>query len=82
MLLLMVAAIGFIVGRQLGAGRRGFVTMAVVSIGTAVVQITHLAITSDRSAMTMLPLVIGTVVVAGMLLGAFVRRPKQSSTAA
>ena len=81
MLLLIFAAIGFFLGRQLGPTPRGFVTMGMVSIGATGLQIAHLAIAVDRSMMTMLPLVIGAVVVATMLLGAFVGRPSQSSSA-
>jgi hypothetical protein len=62
--------------------RSGFVTMGVVSIGATSLQVAHLATTADRSWMTMLPIVIGAVVVAGMLLGALVRRPSQPSSAA
>lgn len=81
MLLLIIAAIAFVLGRQLGTTRRGFVAMGVVSIGAAVLQVAHLATTSDRTWMTMLPLVIGTVVVAGMLLGALVRKSSRPNAA-
>lgn len=73
MLLLMFAVAGAVLGYRLGTTRRGYVTMAGVSISSAGVQIGHLVSTSDRSWMTMLPLVIGTVVVAFMLVGALVR---------
>lgn len=81
MLLLIFAAIGFFLGRQLGMTPRGFVTMGMVSIGATGLQIAHVATAADRSVMTMLPIVIGAVVVAAMLLGALVRRPEQSSSA-
>lgn len=73
MVLLIFALSGAILGYRLGMTRRGYVTMAGVSISSATLQIGHLLTTSDRSWMTMLPLVIGTVVVAFMLLGALVR---------
>jgi ABC-type uncharacterized transport system permease subunit len=80
MVLLMFAVSGALLGYWLGTTRRGYVTMAVVSIGSAAVQIGHLLTSTDRSWMTMLPLVIGTVVVAFMLAGALVRRtPHQPS---
>jgi ABC-type multidrug transport system permease subunit len=80
-LLLIFAAIGFFLGRQLGMTPRGFVTISMVSIGATGLQIAHLATAANRSALTMLPIVVGAVVVATMLLGALVRRPSQSSTA-
>jgi hypothetical protein len=80
-LLLIFAAIGFYLGRQLGMTPRGFVTMGLVSIGATALQIAHLATAADRTVMTMLPIVAGAVVVAAMLLGALVRRQSQSSSA-
>ena len=74
MLLLVFAWLGFVFGKWLGITTKGFVTLGVVSVITAVVQVLHLMITSDRSQMTMLPLVAGTLVVAGMFVGALVRR--------
>ena len=82
MVLLLVAALGGFVGYRLSTGRSGFVTLAAVSIGTSIVQVGHLMTVSDRSAMTMLPLVVGTVIVASMLLGALVRRTARPSSAA
>jgi hypothetical protein len=79
MLLLIVAAIGFFLGRQFGMTPRGFVTIGMVSIGATGLQMAHLATATDRSMMTMLPIVVGAVVVAAMLLGALVRRPSRSS---
>ena len=74
MLLIIFAVLGALLGYRLGTTRRGYVTMAVVSIGSAALQLGHLFTTSDRSSMTMLPLVIGTIVVASMLCGALARR--------
>jgi hypothetical protein len=81
MALLIFAAIGFVAGRWLGTTRRGFVTMAVVSIGATALQVAHLATTRDRLWMTLLPLGIGAIVVAGMLLGALLRRPSHRNAA-
>lgn len=75
MVLLLFAALGGFIGYRLGTSRRGFVTLAAVSLGTSTVQIGHLLTTSDRAAMTMLPLVVGTVAVASLLLGGLARRP-------
>ena len=74
MTLLLLAALGFVLGYRLGMAMRGFVTLAAVSISASALQVAHLAMTSDRSRMTMGPLIAGTVVVASMLVGAFERR--------
>ena len=59
----------------------GAATMGAVSIGAAGVQIAHVATTVNRSDMTLLPIVIGALIVAAMLLGALTRRPSQSAAA-
>ena len=79
MVLLLFAASGFVLGYRLGMTRRGFVMLAAVSLGSAAIQVAHLASTSDRSWMTMLPLIVGAVIVASMLLGALARRPSRPS---
>lgn len=73
MVLLLGAVLGAFVGYRLGPGRNGFVMVALVSIGSAAVQIGHLVATTERSSMTMLPLVVGTILVASMLAGALAR---------
>ena len=78
MLLLVFAMLGFACGKWLGVSRKGFVTLGAVSLITAVVQVVHLLITSDRSQMTMLPLVAGTLVVAGIFVGGLVRTPTRT----
>jgi hypothetical protein len=82
MLLLVFAALGFAAGYWLGIARRGFVSLGAVSIATSVLQVVHLLITKDRTMMTLLPLVVGTVVVTGMLLGALLRTTIRPSDAA
>jgi hypothetical protein len=82
MLFLMFAALGFGFGYWLGMGKRGFITLGAVSVGTSVLQVVHLVTTTDRTMMTMLPLVVGTIVVTGMLLGALVRTASHSSNVA
>ena len=74
MVLMLFAALGFVLGYRLGITRRGFVVMAATAVGGAVLQMGHLLTTSDRTWMTMLPLVIGTIIVAFMLCGALARR--------
>lgn len=82
MALLLIAALGGYIGYRLGTSRRGYVTLAAVSIGASIVQIVHVMTTRDRSAMTLLPMVVGTVVVASMLLGALANRTTRPSSAA
>ncbi len=81
MVLLAFTVLGFVVGWRLGTGRLGFMAIAEISIVSAVLQISHLLITAERSRMTILPLVAGTLVVAGLLLGALARRaPRTPNT--
>jgi len=74
MVLLLFAVFGTFLGYRLGTAFRGYVTLAAVSIAATLVQIGHLIVTTDRSAMTLLPLVAGTILVMTMLLGVLVRR--------
>jgi hypothetical protein len=83
MILTVFAALGATLGYLLGITRRGFVTMAAVSIGFVALEIGHLLTSTNRAWMTLLPVVIGTVVVAFMLLGALARhRSRDDSKAA
>ena len=77
MLLLLFAALGFVLGYRLGMAKRGFLTLAAVSMGASALQVA-----SNRYWMTMLPLVVGTVIVASMVLGALARRTSRRSSAA
>jgi uncharacterized membrane protein len=69
----LLAVIGFFVGYRLAMSRAGYVTMALVTVAFSVGQLVHLFLTKNREAMTMLPLVIGVVLVLFMLLGALTR---------
>jgi len=80
MTLLLFAVLGFALGRWLGMGWWGYVMIAAISIGSAVVRIGLLFVANERSWMTMLPLLIGTTAVAGMLLGALLRRASQKTS--
>lgn len=82
MVLLMFTVAGGLLGYRLGTTRRGYVTMAAVFIGSVALQIGHLLTTSDRSRMTIGPLVVGTVVVAFMLIGALAGRRAPHSPSA
>ena len=71
--LILFSVIGFFVGYRLEMTRAGYVTMALTTVGFSTGQIVHLFITKTREAMTMLPLLVGLVLVLFMLLGALVR---------
>jgi len=73
MVLILFAVIGLLVGYRLEMTRAGYVTMALTAIGFSGGQIVHLLITRSREAMTMLPLVVGLMLVLFMLLGALIR---------
>ena len=79
MVLLIVAVVGFVLGYRLGMTPRGFVTLAVISLGASAIQVGHLLSTATRSSMTMLPMVVGAVAVAGLLVGALARRTLRRS---
>ena len=82
MSLVLFAVVGFVLGRWLGMTRWRHVTLAAISIGSAVVQAGFLFVNADRSWMTMLPLLIGTTVVAGMLFGALLRPASRTRSSA
>jgi hypothetical protein len=73
MVLVFFAALGFFVGYRLEMTRAGYVTMALTAEGFSAAQITLLLLIRNREAMTLLPLVVGLVLVLFMLLGAFLR---------
>ncbi len=73
MVLLIFAVIGFFVGFRLEMTRAGYVAMSLTAVGFSTGQIVHLLITRTREAMTMLPLLVGLVLVLFMLFGALVR---------
>ena len=73
MVLILFAISGFFVGYRLEMTRAGYVTMALTTVGFSGGQIILLFITKSREAMTMLPLVVGLVLVLFMLAGALVR---------
>jgi hypothetical protein len=73
MIFIVFAALGGTLGYLLGITRRGFVPMAAVSVGSVVLEIWHLLTSANRARMTLLPVVIGAVVVAFMLPGALIR---------
>jgi len=80
MVLVIFAVIGFFVGYRLEMTRAGYVTMALTTVGFSGGQIVHLFITKSREAMTMLPLIVGLVLVLFMLLGALLRLANRART--
>jgi hypothetical protein len=81
MVLLAFAVLGFAAGWRIGPNRNGFVAVAAISIVSAVAQITHLLVTVERSRMTMLPLVVGTLLITGLLFGALARKAPRKPNA-
>ena len=73
MFLIIFAVIGFFVGFRLEMTRGGYVTMALTSVGFFAGEIVHVLTTANRAALTMLPMVIGLILVVFMLVGASVR---------
>lgn len=73
MSLALFAVIGFFVGYRLEMSRAGYITIAVTTMGFSVGQIVHVLITKSPEAITMLPLVVGLILVLFMLIGALVR---------
>ena len=73
MVLVLFAVTGFLVGYWLEMSRAGYITTVLTTVGFSVAQIVHLFLTKNREAMTMLPLVVGLVVVLFMLFGALTR---------
>ena len=73
MFLIIFAVVGFLVGFRLGMTRAGYVTMALTSAAFFASEIVHVFTTANRAALTMLPMVIGLILVGLMLIGASVR---------
>jgi hypothetical protein len=80
MVLVIFAVIGFFVGYKLEMTRAGYLTMALTTLGISAGQIALLFITKSREAMTMLPLIVGLVLILFMLLGALVRMAVRGRT--
>jgi hypothetical protein len=73
MVLIIFAVIGFFVGYRLHMTPAGYITMALTAVAFSAGQIVLLLATRSREAMTMLPLVVGLLLVLFMLLGALVQ---------
>jgi hypothetical protein len=73
MFLIIFAAVGFFVGFRLETTRGGYVAMALTSVAFFAGEIIHVLTTANRAALTMLPMVIGLILVVCMLVGASVR---------
>lgn len=73
MSLMIFAIVGFLIGYRFEMTRAGYLAMAFTSIAVFAVQIVHVATTKDRASLTLLPMVLGFLVVSFMLLGALSR---------
>jgi hypothetical protein len=73
MVLVLFAVIGFGVGCWLEMSRSGYATMALTSIGFSVGQFVEFSLAQTRSAIRLLPLEVGLVLVVFMFLGALAR---------
>ena len=73
MAFVLLAIIGFMVGYHLEMTRTGYVTMALTAVGSSISQITHLLVTKSPESITLLPFVIGSILVLFMLIGAIVK---------
>jgi len=73
MSLALAAVIGFVIGYRLEMTRAGYISMALTAIGFSAGQIAHLLLAQNRASMTLLPLVVGLVIVLFMLLGGVLR---------
>jgi len=82
MLLLLFAVLGFAIGNRLGMSARGFIVLAMISITASVLQVLHLLTANDRTWMTLLPMLVGTIIVVGMMIGAVTRSRFEQKTAA
>jgi hypothetical protein len=78
--LVLLAAIGIFVGYWLERSRAGYVTLALTAVGFSVGQIVHLFVTKNRELTTILPMVVGLVLVLSMLLGALTRAAVRGRT--
>ena len=82
MTLIIFAVFGLAVGYLLGLTRRGFVLMAVVFIAAVVVELGQLLLNTHIESLTLLPLVLGMIIVACMLLGAWIKHRRQGNSSA
>ena len=73
MFLLMTAAIGGALGYFLHTTRAGYATLALAALIFPLLQIADVILVRDRNAQTMLPLVLGVLMVLSMSVGAGVR---------
>ena len=73
MFLLMTAAIGGALGYLLHTTRAGYVTLALAALIFPLLQIADVILVRDRNAQTMLPLVLGVLMVLSLSVGAGLR---------
>ena len=72
MLLFIVALIGGMLGYRFNTTRRGYFALALMALVFPILQIADVVMVHDRSAQTMMPLVLGLIMVVSTLIGALV----------
>jgi hypothetical protein len=73
MLLLIFAVVGCLIGFWLEMTRAGYIAMGLTAVAFFAAEIIHVLTTTNRASLTLMPLVIGLILVAFMLAGALVR---------
>jgi hypothetical protein len=73
MFLVIFVVVGFGIGYWLEMTRAGFLVMALTAIGFFAGQILHVLMASNRAELTVLPIVIGLILLTFMLIGALAR---------
>jgi hypothetical protein len=73
MFLAIFVVVGFAVGYWLEMSRSGYLVMALTSVGFFAGEVVHVLTTSNRSGLTVLPIVIGLILSMFMLIGALAR---------
>ena len=74
MFLLIFALIGGMLGYRFHTTRQGYVALALMALIFPLFQILDVVLVHDRSAQTMLPLVVGLTMVVSTLTGALVHK--------
>ena len=69
---MIFVVVGFAIGYWLEMSRAGYLVMALTSVGFFAGEIVHVLTTSNRAALTVLPIVIGLILSTFMLIGALI----------
>ena len=82
MFFVLSAVIGFLIGYRQGMTRTGYLMMALTGVVSSSAQIAHMLLAQSRESITMLPLVVGLILLLCMLFGALARLAFQHREAA